>query len=60
MKPSLQQTTLVGAQRLVGAMIGAAAAVLLLIPASEHVLDVPQPANYGAEGDRVIWTLCGV
>ena len=104
MKPSLQQTTLVGAQRLAGALIGAAAAVLLLlIPASEHglrlfaitlglevvalvlimhgvairlvnyalycaaiaaavliLLDLPQPSNYGAEGDRVLWTLCGV
>ena len=29
-----------------------AAAVLTL-------LDLPQPANYGAEGDRVLWTLCG-
>ena len=39
MKASLQQTTLVAAQRLVGALIGAAAAaLLLLIPASEHGL----------------------
>ena len=30
-----------------------AAAVLTL-------LDLPQPSNYGAEGDRVLWTLCGV
>ena len=30
-----------------------AAAVLIL-------LDLPQPANYSAEGDRVLWTLCGV
>ena len=29
-----------------------AAAVLTL-------LDLPQPSNYGAEGDRVLWTLCG-
>jgi len=36
MKPSLQQSTLIAAQRLAGALIGAAAAVLLLlIPASE-------------------------
>ena len=104
MKPSLQQTTLIGVQRLAGALIGAAAAMLLLlIPASEHglrllsitlglevvaivlimhavairlvnyalytaaiaaavliLLDLPQPSNYGAEGDRVLWTLCGV
>ena len=104
MKPSLQQTTLVGVQRLAGALIGAAAAMLLLlIPASEQglrlfaitiglevvaivlimhgvairlvnyalycaviaaavliLLDLPQPSNYGAEGDRVLWTLCGV
>ena len=103
MKPSLQQTTLVGVQRLAGALIGAAAAMLLLlIPASEQglrlfaitlglevvaivlimhgvairlvnyalycaviaaavliLLDLPQPSNYGAEGDRVLWTLCG-
>jgi hypothetical protein len=24
------------------------------------LLDLPQPANYGAEGYRVLWTLCGV
>jgi len=37
MKPSLEQATLVAAQRLAGALIGAAAAaLLLLIPASEH------------------------
>ena len=23
------------------------------------LLDLPQPSNYGAEGDRVLWTLCG-
>jgi uncharacterized membrane protein YgaE (UPF0421/DUF939 family) len=89
---------------LAGTLIGAAAAILLLlIPASEHglrllsitlglemvavvlimhgvairllnyalysaviaaavliLLDLPQPSNYGAEGDRVLWTLCGV
>ena len=28
------------------------AAVLILV-------DLPQPSNYGAEGDRVLWTLCG-
>jgi len=104
MKPSLEQTTLVAVQRLAGALIGAAAAVLLLlIPASEHglklieitnglafvalvffmygaairfwnyalycaaiagaaltLLDLAQPSNYGAEGYRVLWTLCGV
>jgi fusaric acid resistance family protein len=39
MKATLDQTTLVAAQRLAGALIGAAAAVLLLlIPASEHGL----------------------
>lgn len=104
MKPSMQQTTLIGLQRLAGALIGAAAAVLLLlIPANEHglrllsttiglevvaivlimhavairllnyalysaaiaaavliLLDLPQPSNYGAEGYRLLWTLCGV
>ena len=30
-----------------------AAGVLIL-------LDLPQPSNYAAEGDRVLWTLCGV
>lgn len=104
MKPSLEQTTLVALQRLAGALIGAAAAVLLLlIPANEHgtrllsitlglemvaivvimhgvavrfwnyalyagaiaaavliLVDLPQPSNYGAEGDRVLWTVCGV
>ncbi|WP_035805704.1 FUSC family protein [Kitasatospora mediocidica] len=39
MKPSLEQATLVAAQRLAGALIGAtAAAVLLLLPAGEHGL----------------------
>jgi uncharacterized membrane protein YccC len=39
MKPSLEQSTLVGLQRLAGALIGAAtAALVLLIPASEHGL----------------------
>jgi uncharacterized membrane protein YccC len=104
MQPSLEQTTLIGAQRIAGALIGAAAAALvLLIPANEHGLrlfsidrglevvaivlvmhgvairfwnyalfcaaiagavlilaDLAQPSNYGAEGDRVLWTLCGV
>ena len=103
-KPSFEQTALVGAQRVSGALIGAAAAaLLLLIPANEHgltllaithglevvalvlfmhaagirfwnyalyyatttagvliLLDLLQPSNYGAEGDRVLWTLCGV
>ncbi|MYS86593.1 FUSC family protein [Embleya scabrispora] len=37
MQPSLEQSTLVGTQRLAGAVIGAAAAaLLLLVPASEH------------------------
>jgi fusaric acid resistance family protein len=104
MKPSLEQATLIAVQRLAGALIGAAAAVLLLlIPANEHgskllaislglevvalvffihgaairfwnyavytgaiaagvliLLDLPQPSNYGAEGYRILWTLCGV
>ena len=39
MKPSLEQSTLVGLQRLAGALIGAvAAALVLLIPAGEHGL----------------------
>ncbi|SEM55936.1 Fusaric acid resistance protein-like [Streptacidiphilus jiangxiensis] len=39
LKPSLEQATLVSAQRLAGALIGAvAAALLLLIPTSEHGL----------------------
>jgi hypothetical protein len=103
-KPSLEQTTVVGVQRIAGALMGAAAAILLLlIPANEtganltsithglqtvalvffmyaaalqlwnHAvffgaltaavlidLDIRQPANYGAEGGRVLWTLCGV
>ena len=104
MQPSLAQSTLIGAQRVAGALIGAAAAALvLLIPANEHGLrlfsidrglemvaivlvmhavaihfwnnalysaaiagavlilaDLAQPSNYAAEGDRVLWTLCGV
>jgi uncharacterized membrane protein YccC len=104
MKPSLEQSTLIGVQRIAGALIGAVAAgLLLLIPANEHGLrlfsidrglevvaivlvmhgaairfwnyalysaaiagavlilaDLAQPSNYGAEGDRVLWTLCGV
>jgi hypothetical protein len=104
MKPSLEQAALVSVQRIAGALIGAAAGMLLLlIPADEHglrllavthglevialvlfmhaaairlwnytvycaaiaaaaliLVDLPQPSNYGAEGDRVLWTLCGV
>jgi hypothetical protein len=103
MKPSLEQATLVGVQRIAGTLIGAGAGMLLLlIPASEHglrllaithglevvalvlfmhaaairlwnyavycgaiaaaaliLVDLPQPSDYGAEGDRVLWTLCG-
>jgi uncharacterized membrane protein YccC len=103
-KPSFEQTRLVAVQRVSGALIGAAAAaLLLLIPANEHglhlfaierglevvalvllmhaagirfwnyavyyatitaavltLLDLPQPSNYGAEGYRVLWALCGV
>jgi len=103
LKPSLEQATLVGVQRIAGTLIGAAAGILLLlIPANETglrllaithglgvvalvlfmhavavrlwnyavycaaiaaaaliLVDLPQPSNYGAEGDRVLWTLCG-
>jgi uncharacterized membrane protein YccC len=38
MKASLDQTTIVAAQRLADALIGAVAAALLLLPASEHGL----------------------
>jgi hypothetical protein len=104
MRPSLAQSTLISVQRLIGALIGAVAAgLLLLIPANEHgaqlvaithglevvalvlimhamaiqscnyafytaviaaavliLVDLPHPTNYGDEGDRVLWTLCGV
>ncbi|MCP2328965.1 putative membrane protein YccC [Hamadaea flava] len=104
MQPGLQQTTLVGMQRVAGALIGAAAAaLLLLIPAGVNgvnqvttlrglemvalvllmhgvairfwnyaiytaaiaagvlvLIDLPSPSDYGAEGYRVLWTLCGV
>jgi hypothetical protein len=104
MKPSLEQTTVQGGQRIAGALIGGVAAgLLLLIPANEHgfrlfqidrglevvaivmlmhaiairfwnyglyyaaitaavliLSDLSQPSNYGAEGDRVLWALCGV
>ncbi len=104
LKSSLAQSTLASAQRVAGALIGAAAAaLLLLIPVNEHglrlvavehglevvaivlimhatairtwnyawyssaiaaaaliLVDLPQPDNYSAEGDRVLWTLCGV
>jgi hypothetical protein len=104
LKPDLAQATLVSVQRIAGALIGAGAAVLLLlIPANESgrqllsithglgvialvlfmhavatrlwnyaiysatiaaaaliLVDLPQPASYGAEGDRILWTLCGV
>lgn len=44
MKPSLEQSTLVAVQRLAGALIGAAAAaLLLLIPAGEHGLSAGMP-----------------
>lgn len=104
MKPDPQEAVVIALQRLVGALMGAvAAALLLLIPAAEHgqqlvtithglevvaiilflhagairfwnyafytgaiaagvllLLDLPQPADYSAEGLRVLWTLCGV
>lgn len=104
MKPALDQAALAGAQRVAGAVIGAAAAILLLlIPAAVSglkllavdtgfevvaiillmhavasrfynyalyyatitaavllLLDLPQPTNYSAEGDRVLWALAGV
>jgi len=104
MKPSLQQATLIGVQRIVGALLGAGVAVLLLlIPANVTgtklfavtvgfeavaliflvhgvairfvnyalyytaisagvliLLDLGQPSNYGAEGYRILWALCGV
>ena len=36
------------------ALTGIMAATALIL------LDLPQPADYAAEGDRVLWTLCGV
>ena len=104
MKPRVGPTTVTSTQRLIGALIGAgAAALLLLIPANEHgktlvsithglqvvaivlmmhavatffynyaifqaafvaavliLVDLLQPGNYGAEGYRLLWTLCGV
>lgn len=104
LRPGLDQSTLYAVQRLAGALIGAGAAMLLLlIPAHVHglrllatihglevvalvllvhavatrfcnyavycaaiaaavltLLDLPRPTNYGAEGYRVLWTLCGV
>jgi hypothetical protein len=103
-KPSLDETTVRGVQRLAGTLIGAAlAGLLLLIPANEQgpqlasivhglnlvaivlfvhaaamffwnysffeaaivagvliLVDLSHPANYSAEGDRVLWTVCGV
>jgi hypothetical protein len=103
-KPSLNETTVRGVQRLAGTLIGAAVAgLLLLIPANEQgpqlasivhgltliaivlfvhgvamffwnyaffeaaivagvliLVDLPHPANYSAEGYRVLWTLCGI
>jgi hypothetical protein len=104
MKPSVEQATVIGVQRLLGAAIGAgAAALLLLIPAHATglrflivthglevvaivlfmhaagirfwnyiafytaltagvltLLDLTKPSNYGAEGYRLLWILCGV
>ena len=104
MRPSLTQTTVFAAQRLAGALIGAAAAVLLMLIAAGETgtrlasiktalalvtimfllhgvairfwnyafycaaiaagvliaVDLPNPGNYSAEGDRVLYTLIGV
>ena len=104
MQPTLQQSTLAGAQRVAGALIGGVAAgLVLLIPANVHglrlfatdrglevvalvllihgigtrfwnyafyyaaisagvllLIDLPQPTNYGTEGYRLLWTVCGV
>jgi hypothetical protein len=32
----------------------------IIAAAALILLDLPQPSNYAAEGDRVPWTLCGV
>ena len=49
MKPSLEQSTIVGVQRLAGALIGAAAAaLLLLIPVNEHGSQL-QAVEHGLE-----------
>jgi hypothetical protein len=104
MKPSLEQSTLIGVQRVAGALIGGVVAgLLLLIPANVHgqhlsaikhgfavvalvllihgvgtrfynyaiyysaisagvllLIALPEPTNYGDEGYRLLWTLCGV
>src|SRR6266536_3238713 len=71
MQPSLQQSTLTAAQRLVVALVilmhGAAirfwnyALYCGAIAAGVLILvDRPQPGSYSAVGYRVLWTLCGV
>jgi hypothetical protein len=32
----------------------------IIAAAALILLDLPQPSNYAGEGDRVLWTLCGV
>lgn len=60
MKPSLDQTTLTAAQRLTGALIGAvAAALVLLIPASEHGLRL-FPSTLGLEVVALVILINGV
>lgn len=59
MKPSLTQTTLIGAQRLAGAMIGAAvAALLLLIPSNEHGSKL-LAVDYGLEVVALVFLMHG-
>jgi uncharacterized membrane protein YdcZ (DUF606 family) len=31
----------------------------IIAAAALILLNLPQPSNYAAEGDRVLWTLCG-
>ena len=59
MKPSLQQSTLIAVQRLAGALIGAAAAALLLIPASEHGLRL-FAITHGLEVVALVFLMHGV
>jgi uncharacterized membrane protein YccC len=60
MKPSLQQTTLIAVQRVAGALIGAAVALLLLlIPANEHGLKLLS-LTHGLEVVAIVLFVHGV
>ena len=55
MKPTLEQSSPIASQRLVGTALGAAIAAAVLI-----AMDVPNPTDLDAEGRRIFFTFAGI